>query len=210
MIQAHVILTIGHSSHPIERFIALLDEARVTAIVDVRSAPVSRYVPQFNKEPLVQALAEQEIAYGFLGNALGGRPRQLHLFTKGVADYEKMAKSPVFQSGIVRLIDAAERNRIAIMCSEADPLDCHRCLLVGRALVRSGCEIAHILPSGETSSQGSVEDRMLELENLTDAALLFRTHEERLNEAYRSRARRVAYAESTENDFQSVRRPTRA
>ena len=146
---AQPILTIGHSRHPLERFLSLLTTAQVTAIADVRSAPVSRFSPHFNKTALAASLAGQRIDYVFLGQALGGRPERPELYTQGRADYEKMAASPEFRAGLAQLIETAERHRLAAMCSEADPLDCHRCLLVGRALAESGLDVGHILASGE-------------------------------------------------------------
>src|SRR3990170_5514647 len=188
------ILTIGHSRHPLERFIALLQEAQVTVLADVRSAPMSRFSPHFNRGALAASLAAQGIAYIFLGKELGGRPQQQRLFTAGVADYEKMAASPEFRVGLARLAEAAERNRIAVMCSEADPLDCHRCLLVGRALAGGGIDVGHILASGAVVTHAQAEDRLLDLENLAEEGLLLRSRDERLAEAYRSRCRKVAYA----------------
>jgi uncharacterized protein (DUF488 family) len=190
------ILTIGHSRHPLERFLSLLDAARVTAIADVRSAPVSRFSPQFNKKALAASLADHGIDYVFLGEALGGRPERPELYTDGRADYQKMAASAEFRAGLARLIETAEQNRVAAMCSEADPLDCHRCLLVGPALAASGHPVAHILASGEIASQAEIEDRLLELEHLAGDDLLMRSRAERLAEAYRSRNRRAAYAVS--------------
>jgi len=194
MARAHPILTIGHSRHPLERFIALLQEAQVTALADVRSAPMSRFSPHFNRGALATSLAAQGIAHVFLGKELGGRPQQQSLFTAGVADYEKMAASPEFRVGLARLTEAAERHRVAVMCSEADPLDCHRCLLVGRALAGGGIDVGHILASGAVVTHAQAEDRLLDLENLAEAGLLLRSRDERLAEAYRSRCRRVAYA----------------
>jgi uncharacterized protein (DUF488 family) len=194
MARAHRILTIGHSRHSLERFVALLEEAGATAVADIRSAPVSRFSPHFNKNALAASLAEQNIAYVFLGMELGGRPQRQEMYTQGVADYEKMAASPEFRAGLERLTEAAERHLIAAMCSEADPLDCHRCLLVGRALAGAGIDVGHILASGEVIAQAQAEERLLHLENLTEAGLLLRSREERLAEAYRSRCRKVAYA----------------
>jgi len=176
----------------------LLDSVRATALADVRSVPVSRYAPQFNKDALTASLVEHNIAYGYAGGSLGGRPRSPSLFTAGVADYEKMAALDSFSVAIARLIEATERHRIAVMCSEGDPLDCHRCLLIGRVLANRSIQVGHVLPSGEVVNHGQTEERLLEIEELTETALLFRTHEERLAEAYRSRARRVAYAESAD------------
>lgn len=187
------ILTIGHSRHPLERFLALLEAAQVTAIADVRSAPMSRFSPHFNKSALAASLAERGITYVFLGKELGGRPQRQELFTNDRADYAKMAASPEFRAGLARLIEAAERSRVAVMCSEADPLDCHRCLLVGRALAGAGCELGHILASGEIITHGAVEERLLQLEHLAEEDLLMGSREERLAEAYRARGRKAAY-----------------
>jgi uncharacterized protein (DUF488 family) len=194
MVPLHPILTIGHSNHPLPRFLDLLRGARATAVADVRSAPVSRFVPHFNKDRLAASLAEKGIAYVFLGKELGGRPEQSDLFSDGIADYEKMAKLPSFQAGIQRLIQGAQERRIVVMCAEADPLDCHRCLLVGRALAEVRTEVAHILPSGEISPHGEIESRLLGLAGLGEADLLLGDGDKRLAEAYRARARKIAYA----------------
>jgi uncharacterized protein (DUF488 family) len=193
---AHPILTIGHSRHSLERFLSLLDAAQVTAVADVRSAPASRFSPQFNKNALAASLAQRGIAYLFLGKELGGRPERPELYTQGRADYEKMAAAAEFRAGLAQLLDAAERHRVAAMCAEADPLDCHRCLLVGRVLAEAGRDVAHILASGEIASQAEIEDRLLETEHLADDDLVMRSRAARLVEAYRSRNRKVAYAMS--------------
>ena len=195
MAERNPILTIGHSKHALQRFIALLQGAHVTAIADVRSAPVSRFSPHFNKDRLAASLAECGMAYVFLGKELGGRPELPDLFTGGVADYEKMAALPSFRSGLERLITGAEGHRIAVMCAEADPLDCHRCLLVGRALAGEGVEVGHILATGEVVSQAEIEDRLLALAGLADGDLLAASRDERLAEAYRARAGKAAYAQ---------------
>ena len=194
MAKFNPILTIGHSNHPLPRFLDLLGRAEVTAVADVRSAPVSRFAPHFNKARLAESLHERGIAYVFFGQELGGRPGQSALFTDGVADYERMASVPAFRSGIERLIAGAQSHRIAALCAEADPLDCHRCLLVGRALTEAGADVGHILSSGEIISHEQAEDRLVELAGLTTEGLLPASREQRLDEAYRRRARKVAYA----------------
>jgi uncharacterized protein (DUF488 family) len=175
MARAQSILTIGHSRHTLERFLALLREAEVTAVADVRSAPMSRFAPHFNKKALAESLAAQGVEYVFLGKELGGRPERVEMYTQGVADYEKMAASPEFRAGLARLKEAAERYRLAVMCSEADPLGCHRCLLVGRVLAEAGHDVDHILPSGEIASRVEIEDRLLQLEHLAGDDLLMRS-----------------------------------
>jgi uncharacterized protein (DUF488 family) len=193
MKRATTILTIGHSRHSIERFVALLEAAQVTAIADVRSAPVSRFSPQFNKNALAASLAARSIAYEFFGKELGGRPDRPELYTQGVADYEKMAAAPEFRAGLTRLMEVAEQYRVAAMCSEAEPLDCHRCLLVGPALTGAGIDVGHILSSGEIITHAQTEERLLQLERLAEPGLLLRSRDDRLAEAYRARCRKAAY-----------------
>jgi uncharacterized protein (DUF488 family) len=192
MSSASAILTIGHSRHSLERFIALLEALQVTAIADVRSAPVSRFSPQFNKAALAASLAARGIDYVFLGEELGGRPERTELYTQGVADYEKMAATPEFRAGLERLVELAKQHRVAAMCAEADPLDCHRCLLVGRALAEAGREVGHVLPTGEIIAHSAAEDRLLEFAGLAEADLLL-PRAERLAEAYRARNRKAAF-----------------
>jgi uncharacterized protein (DUF488 family) len=189
-----VLLTIGHSRHSLERFIGLLEGAGATAVADVRSAPMSRFSPHFNKAALAEPLAARGIAYIFLGAALGGRPNRPELYTQGVADYEKMAASPEFRTGLEQLREAAERHRVALMCAEADPLDCHRCLLVGRALAEQGVDVGHILATGDVMTQTEIEDRLLASEKLADQDLLGASRAERLADAYRARNRKAAYS----------------
>ena len=188
------ILTIGHSTHPAERFLALLRGAGVTAVADVRSAPYSRHAPQFNNDALKGELRSAGIAYSFLGKELGGRPRDRQFFRDGVADYEKMAATEEFQRGLDRVVEGARKYRVALMCSEQDPLDCHRCLLVGRALSQRGVTVRHLLAGGEVLDHGQIEDRLLMISGRS-ADDLFASREERLAAAYRERARKVAFAE---------------
>src|SRR6185436_9130667 len=99
-IETTEVFTIGHSSHSWERFSALLRDAGVTAVADVRTAPYSRRHPQFNRETLREALQSEGIAYVYLGQKLGGRPSAPEFYSEGVADYEKMAQAPAFGDGL--------------------------------------------------------------------------------------------------------------
>jgi uncharacterized protein (DUF488 family) len=188
------VLTIGHSSHSWERFVALLRSANVTAVADVRTFPYSRFNPQFNRDTLREELRSDGISYVFLGEELGGRPSDRGFYCEGVADYEKMAQASEFSEGLDRVLEGAKKYRIALMCSERDPLDCHRCLLVGRALTQRRVRVSHILDDGRVAEQSEVEQRLLELSGrITDD--LFASRADRLAAAYRERARRVAFAE---------------
>lgn len=188
------VLTIGHSALPYERFLKLLRHAKVSAIADVRTLPFSRRFPQFNRDDLREELHRDGVSYVFLGKELGGRPRERSFYCEGVADYEKMAQTSEFKKGLDRVIDGAKRFRIALMCSERDPLDCHRCLLVSRALARRGVRVSHILDDQRIVSQIEIEDRLLELAGGNNDDL-FASRDERLATAYRERGRKVAFAE---------------
>src|SRR5712691_11232018 len=184
------LLTIGHSNLAADRFIALLAGTGVTAVADVRSVPCSRWCPWFSGKPLAERLARAGIAYLALGDALGGRPRDGVLYCDGVADYEAMAATPNFRAGLDRVADAAQHHRLCLMCAEREPLDCHRCLLVGRALAWRGFALGHILADGTIEPHAATQDRLLALSGgETD---LFRDGAERLAHAYRRRAQAVA------------------
>src|ERR1700742_2928764 len=122
-----MIFTVGHSNPPIERFIGLLQPHGITALADVRSTPYSRFNPQFNKEKLQSALAAAGIRYVFLGEELGARTKDPSCYDEdGKVSYTKLARTDLFRKGIERLLTGMQQHRIAIMCAERDPLECHR------------------------------------------------------------------------------------
>jgi uncharacterized protein (DUF488 family) len=188
------VFTIGHSTHSYERFLFLLRTAGITAVADVRTTPFSRHLPHFNEATLRSELKLDGISYVFLGKELGGRPSGRSFYCDGVADYEKMAKTEAFSNGINRVIEGAKRFRVALMCSEHDPLDCHRCLLVGRALSGEGVKLVHILGDSSSISHQAIEDKLLNLAGRSGDDLLM-TAAERLSAAYRDRSIKIAYVE---------------
>ena len=192
------VLTVGHSTHTYERFLQLIKGEYVTAIGDVRTSPFSRHQSHFNKDVLQDELKRDGITYVFLGKELGGRPKNNAYFSDGVADYEKMATSEDFTRGIDRVVEGARKYRVALMCSEHDPLDCHRCLLVSRALASRGIEVKHLLASGEVVTHDNIEDKLLKFlgDEMDD---LFAPRSERLAIAYRERSKKVAYTRPEEN-----------
>ena len=183
--------SIGHSTHSKQRFSALLQRADINAIADVRSSPFSRHLPHFTQNELKQWLKQNGVSYVFLGNELGGRPANPALYRSGVADYEAMAATKSFLEGLDRLIKGIESHRIAMMCSEHDPLDCHRFLLVARRLAERGLSVGHLMPHGEIYSQKQLEERLMKLEGL-GADDFFKSRERRLADAYRQRNMRFA------------------
>jgi uncharacterized protein (DUF488 family) len=188
--------SIGHSNIAAERFVALLRDAGVSAVADVRSTPFSRRFPWFSAKNLASMLAQQGISYLAYGEVLGGRPRDAALYRDGIADYEAMAQRPEFQGGLDRLCADATRLRVGLMCAEREPLDCHRCLLVARSLAARGLVIGHILGhirhDGTIEPHQATEQRLLALTGAGDD--LFATgQDERLAAAYRRRAQAIAY-----------------
>jgi hypothetical protein len=187
------LFSIGHSNHPLERFLALLEGAQVETIVDVRSKPFSRRFPWFSQTPLAERLREAGIAYLWRGEALGGRPADPALMRDGVADYDTMAQTPAFETALAELItDARKNTRSCLMCAEREPLDCHRCLLIARALAARGLSVGHILADGTIEPHARTEDRLLALTK-TDADLFAADRAARLADAYRRRAGKAAY-----------------
>jgi uncharacterized protein (DUF488 family) len=125
-----VVMTVGHSNHPIEAFLELLARNRVTALADVRSMPYSRYQPQFNKDALARSLREHGIRYVFLGRELGARSEDPTCYVNGRVEYHRRAQTETFKSGIDRVVGGMNEHRIALMCAERDPLECHRTVSV--------------------------------------------------------------------------------
>ena len=181
------VFTVGSSNHDSPTFLRLLDRADIGVILDVRSNPTSR-LPHFNRAALKERLNAAGVGYVFLGIELGGRPRN-----GDVPDYEKMAASPLFAEGIARVEEMAARTRPALMCSEHEPLICHRCLLVGHRLAERGVSVAHILRDGSIEPNEVTEDRLLALTGQTERDLLA-TRVDRLRAAYRIQGLRIARA----------------
>ena len=152
------VFTIGHSNHAIELFLALLTQHRIDVVVDVRSAPYSRYVPHFNKPNLEAALAGTPAKYLYLGRELGGRPEGEEFYdAEGHARYGMVAKTPLFLQGIERVERGIERYRVALMCAEEDPATCHRSLLVGRVLRERGVTVLHLRSDGRVEEDTGPE-----------------------------------------------------
>lgn len=189
------ILTIGHSTHSIERFLGLLAACSVTAVADVRSAPYSRYAPQFNRDPLRGSLAEAGIKYVFMGRELGARSTDPTCYDHGRVRYDRLAQTTAFQEGLARLVEGSRLESVAIMCTEKDPLDCHRTLLVSQALAQRGVRVRHVLPDGTTESHDEALLRLLDRSDESQPDL-FSTHDERLARALSAQEARIAYVDA--------------
>lgn len=156
------VFTIGHSNHSLERFIELLQAHGVDEVVDVRSAPYSGYTTHFNHDFLKNALENKGIGYLFMGGKLGGRPVDRSCYdANGRVMYDKIAKTDAFNDGVKDLIRGVDERRIALMCSEKEPLECHRTLLVSYNLTQWSIAVQHVLVDGELESHDEAMNRLM-------------------------------------------------
>ena len=156
------IFTIGHSIDSIEAFIEHLKYHKIDTIVDVRSVPYSRFVNQFNKEKLHYSLKQKGILYVPMGDHLGAKHTEDDLlFDDGKVNYSKVTKTQQFQNGIERLEKGLEKGyNIALMCSEKNPLECHRFSLISHYLDKNGHEVKHLIKKNVYSHQ-FLQDNLL-------------------------------------------------
>jgi len=188
-----LIYTIGHSNHPIERFTALLQQHGIDALADVRSTPYSRFNPQFNREKLQASLASAGIRYVFLGEELGARSKDPACYDEsGRVSYGKLASTAPFRRGLERLLTGMRDHRIATMCAEREPLECHRTLLVSRELEKLGVPVTHILQDGSLEPNRRAMQRLAADLQLVGSDL-FRNPDEVIEDAYEKQSARIAY-----------------
>ena len=186
--------TIGHSNHPIERFVALLQQHGITAICDVRSAPYSRYNPHFDREAVKTSLEAVDIAYVFLGKELGARSDDPACYLHGKIQFGKLAQTKLFQQGLQRVRDGMKRFRVALMCAEKEPLECHRTILVSRSLYATEFFVEHIHADGHIELHADALDRLARTLGLrAEEQHLFRTHDDLIADAYLLQEERIGY-----------------
>ena len=174
--------SIGHSRHTWPHFQSLIEQHRIGCVADVRSYPRSR-LPYFSTPSLRVLLNRVGVSYVWLGDQLGGRPRS------GPTLYSEIALTPHFRTGIERLLEIAGRTRVAMLCSEAQVLDCHRFNLLSRHLTELGVEVVHIHPDGTTESQFDAEERLMTRRKVPADLLMGR--QERLAIAYHRQEQRL-------------------
>ncbi len=190
------LFTIGHSNHSLDHFLELLLAHQVSAIADVRSIPYSKYSPQFNKDVLESALRDANINYIFLGRELGASRSEDSCYIDGQAKYDRIAQLPTFRRGLEKVLQGVEHYRVALMCSESDPITCHRTILVCRELKRicPDLEITHILGDGTGERQEMSEERLVNLHKLQPELFGELTSTSGLIErAYDLQAEKIAY-----------------
>jgi len=191
------VFTVGHSNWPFPHFVELLKSAGIDFLLDVRSRPASGRNPHFS-QPVFETLLQGEgIGYLFLGEELGGRPEDPSLYrANGAVDYQACRKSFAFQAGIERVAEEAQRHKVALVCAEEDPLDCHRFLMISPALVAAGLAPVHLRGNGQLEPQRAVEDRLLAATgfgHFADDLLFPEARDEALEKAYDLQAERAAF-----------------
>lgn len=192
---SNVVFTVGHSTHTIDKFVELLLRHKIEVVADVRSSPFSKYNPQFNRKELQDSLKRTGIRYVFLGKELGARSDDPACYVADKVQYDRLARTPLFQSGLDRVIEGAKSYRIALICAEKDPLDCHRTILVARELTRKGLSVMHILDNGAIESHAeSISRLVISLGISLDD--MFKSQQEIIDDAYARQANRIAYDKS--------------
>lgn len=196
---ANALLTIGHSTLPIETFLEILARNEVTAVADVRSRPASRHNPHFNKDSLSRSLHAHGLKYVFLGRELGARSEDPDCYVDGKVQYDRLAQTELFQAGIQRLINGAGMETVAILCAESEPLSCHRTLLVARAVVQRGLTVEHVLRNGKREPHRDSMHRLMYQHGLAEADLLH-SPDALMLEAINRQASRIAYIDENFQD----------
>lgn len=186
------IFTIGYSSFSLEVFLNTLKKYKITAVADVRSQPYSKFKPEFNRESFKEVLSKNNIAYVFLGEECGARVDDSKCYTNGKVNYDLVAQNQIFKNGLKRIKKGMEKYNIVLMCAEKDPITCHRTILVSRNLQSAGVKIKHILSNGRVEQHKDSEQRLLKLFNLNYPEM-FRSDEQRLNDAYSRQGEKIAY-----------------
>lgn len=160
-----ILYTIGHSQHKIEYFLEMLRLHGVNYILDVRSIPYSQFASEYNRENINATLDSVGIQYAFMGNYFGARQEDRSLYTNdGYLDFEKTRKSAQFQLGFHNVIKGVySGNKIALMCTEKDPIECHRAIMVARTFYEAGIDVQHILQNNELQSHAELNQRLLDL-----------------------------------------------
>ncbi|WP_047396498.1 DUF488 family protein [Cetobacterium sp. ZOR0034] len=197
--------TIGYSGIKIERFIEILKERNINCVIDVRSTPYSKYVPEYNKEELKKSLKKNNIVYSNFNKEFGARRTEDEVYSEDeIVDFEKTLKLDIFNDGVKRLKIGYEKGyNIVLMCSEKNPLDCHRFSMVSKGLNNKRFKIIHILEDNKEISNENLEEEMVAkfFPNYMQINLFekSRSYSELLKDAYRKTNEIVGYSRKKEN-----------
>lgn len=194
------LLTIGHSKLELDTFLKYLNKYTVNYLIDVRSVPLSKFAPCYNRDIIKVFLNKNNINYVFMGASFGARPSDRSLYNnEGYLDFNRVINSESFISSMESIKKGlASKNNIALMCTEKDPIDCHRAIMITRAFALHNISSFHILNDGSLTTQEDIDERLLDIYfpnryqvSLFDSENL--TREEMLSEAYKLRNKKIGY-----------------
>jgi uncharacterized protein (DUF488 family) len=198
------VYTVGHSKHTIAYFVELIKSQKINCVVDVRSVAASRYNPQFNKAFLHNFLQNQGITYLHFDKEFGARQADPSVLDEdNKVNFEKFRETSAFKNGVNRLEQGIEKGfTIALMCSEADPMDCHRFVMITAGLKQFGFTINHILKDKTIMTNADLEAELLKkfakkLPQPTIFEPLIST-ETQLMTAYRLRNKQIGWSPDVE------------
>ena len=209
-----IVYTIGHSTHSLDYFIELLEEYGINCLADIRSVPESATSPQYNQEALKYSLKKNKIIYLNFGDEFGARQTDPNLLdNKGKLDFDKVRNGKSFKFGLDRIRQGVEIEYvIAIMCSESEPLDCHRFSMVSVGLEREGFEVRHILKDKTIKTNFELKkalvkkyDKKLPQKDLFNPDVTF---EEQLEVAFRIKNKEIGYVPSLHNQKEEISKST--
>jgi hypothetical protein len=198
-----VIFTIGHSTHSLEVFLDLLQAHGINHLIDVRSVAASKYNPQFNKAPLTGFLKNHGIQYLHFGQEFGARHTEAEVLdAEGRVDFDLIRQTPAFISGMERMQQLLEKqSKVVLMCSESDPMECHRFSMIAFAVEQASIEVQHILKDKTLISNIRLENQLLKkFSKKIPHPDLFNpdiTMDDQLRAAYRLHNIEVAYSPAT-------------
>lgn len=192
------IFTIGYAGFELAELVSVLQAYGVNSLIDVRSSPYSKYYSDYNIDNLRTELNKMNIAYRNYKSEFGARQTEKQYYPNGYMDFSLFTRSEAFRSGLDRLCNACGLGyRFVLMCSEKDPVDCHRAIMVAREFYNIGYDIKHILPDGGIMTQAQIERRLVDMYypdsdqlSLLDNALSW---EEMVSNSYAFQNRKIGY-----------------
>lgn len=197
--------TIGHSTFPKEHLLKLLKKYEIDYLLDVRSTPFSKYTPQYNSDILKSYLLDEGINYAAMGKYFGARQENPAFYPNGYLDFELFRASSMFVQGFENVKKGLIDHNIALMCTEKDPIDCHRAIMVARGFELNGVEVRHILNDATILTQEELNQMLLDRYFPDRGQLsLFqeqnKTDEEYLVEAYALRNKEIGYRKGADKE----------
>lgn len=195
-----IIYTVGHSTHRLDSFLELIKTVEINCIVDVRSVPASAYNPQYNQDTFKSFLKNNHITYLHFAEEFGARRTDYELLdNEGKLDFEKVRKTGIFNYGLERIWKGVNNGfRIALMCSESEPLDCHRFSMISVGLEKDGFDVSHILKDKSVKTNLELEKELLKkYEKKIPQSNLFEPEisiEVQLKEAFRLKNKEIGFS----------------